>query len=55
MKINKKNKRIAIVIPNFSVIGAQRIAIDYGNELLRRGYQVTWVSGDGGEFFNEAN
>jgi glycosyltransferase involved in cell wall biosynthesis len=54
MKINKKNKRVAIVMPNFSVIGAQRIAIDYGNELLRRGYQVTWVSGDGGEFFNEA-
>jgi glycosyltransferase involved in cell wall biosynthesis len=49
-----KNRKIAIVIPNFSIIGAQRIAIDYGNELLRRGYQVTWLSGDGGEFLNEA-
>ncbi|MBU3542211.1 glycosyltransferase [Polynucleobacter sp. MWH-Loch1C5] len=35
--------KIAIVLPNLSIIGAQRVAIDYGSELAQRGYKVTFL------------
>ena len=37
------SKKIAIVLPNLSIIGAQRVAIDYGSELAQRGYRVTFL------------
>lgn len=35
--------KITYVLPDLSTIGAQRIAIDYGAELIRRGYSVHWL------------
>jgi hypothetical protein len=37
--------KIYYVIPNFEIIGAQRIAIDFGNKLLKKGNEVFWISG----------
>ena len=37
--------KIYYVIPNFEIIGAQRIAIDFGNKLLKKGDDVFWISG----------
>jgi len=40
------NKKIFYVLPDLSVIGAQRLAIDYGKELQINGYSVSWCLGD---------
>lgn len=45
-----KTKRICIVLPDLSVIGAQRAAIDYGKELQKNGFDVDWLVGSGGAF-----
>jgi len=51
MKKNIK-KRIAIVLPDFAVIGAQRVALDYGLHFMKSGFDVVWISGDSGRSGN---
>lgn len=46
-------KRIAIVLPNLSIIGAQRVAIEYGTRLIQHGYDIDWVCGGTGEWEKE--
>lgn len=37
---------ICIVLPDFQIIGAQRVAIDYGIKLTSSGYDVRWLIGE---------
>lgn len=37
---------ICIVLPDFQIIGAQRVAIDYGIKLTSNGYDVRWLIGE---------
>jgi glycosyltransferase involved in cell wall biosynthesis len=39
-------QRIYYVIPNFNVVGAQRTVIDIGKALLKRDYEVFWITGE---------
>ena len=41
-------KKIAFVLPDLNIIGAQRISVDYGKQLLEIGYEVTWIARSGG-------
>lgn len=47
------SRKVYFVMPNFSVIGAQRVAIDFGFALLRKGADVYWIAGGEGPFVNE--
>ena len=47
--------KVFFVVPDFQTIGAQRIAIDYGNKLLADGVDVFWISGGSGPLANEIN
>ena len=47
--------KVYFVLPNFSVIGAQRVAVDLGFALLRRGADVYWIAGGDGPFAKEIN
>ena len=45
--------KIYYVVPNFEIIGAQRIVVDLGNKLLKKGFDVYWISGGSGNLFKE--
>ena len=49
----KEPSRVIYVVPDLSIIGAQRIAIDHGLALLASGYEVFWLAGGGGKFAEE--
>ena len=49
----KMPKKIYFVMPNFSVIGAQRVALDFGLALLKEGVDVYWIAGGEGPFVKE--
>lgn len=49
----QKDKAIAIILPDLAVIGAQRVAIEFGKKLIESGYRVDWVCGGGGEWEGE--
>ena len=46
-------KKIAFVVPDLSLIGAQRVALDYAKELLDRGFSVSFISGNDGVLQSE--
>jgi glycosyltransferase involved in cell wall biosynthesis len=48
-------KKILIVLPDFQVIGAQRVAIDFGAKLSEIGYKVNWAAGINDSKTNEVN
>ena len=39
-------KRVAVLLPNLYIIGAQRVAIDYGKKFISSGYRVQWLVGE---------
>lgn len=41
-------QRVAVVLPDLAIIGAQRVAIDFGLKLAERGYIVDFVCGGSG-------
>lgn len=45
--------RVAIVLPDLAVIGAQRVALEFGSKLVERGYDVEWVCGGAGAWAGE--
>ena len=49
----QEGKSIAIVLPDLAVIGAQRVAIEFGKKLIESGYRVDWVCGGGGAWESE--
>lgn len=49
----QKDKSIAIILPDLAVIGAQRVAIEFGKKLIESGYRVDWVCGGGGAWEGE--
>lgn len=48
-----QGKSIAIVLPDLAVIGAQRVAIEFGKKFIEFGYRVDWVCGGGGAWEGE--
>lgn len=45
--------RIAIILPDLAIIGAQRVALEFGSKLVERGYDVEWICGDTGAWAGE--
>lgn len=45
--------KIAFILPSFEIYGAQKISIDYFNQLVSNGYDVTLLSGGKGPLFNK--
>lgn len=45
--------KIAFIFPSFEIYGAQKISIDYFNQLVCNGYDVTLLSGGKGPLFNK--
>ena len=47
--------KIYYVLPDFKIVGAQRIAIDFGNKLIEKGHNVFWISGAPGKLIKDVD
>lgn len=45
--------KITFVLPDLAVIGAQRVAIELGTNLARKGHEIIWLCGQGGDWLGD--